>query len=234
MIKIVKVAAVALLLAVTSYTAKAQTNSYRTNVLLNITVNLTAYEQVYLFISTNGFPATNGFLSTNGFWVPSAKTAKVVTSGVIKSIAHQIQLPGDLSTAKLYWRLSWTDPNDISHDVILRTATLETNVNNYMLISFPDSVTTQRATLTGTTNAIDYANCNVSVGTSQGSFTLHGIATIKSASLVNKGQLIDPNPFPQSFSATVAGSGSVAFHQAEWKGTVMGSGQKIEIEPVSP
>jgi hypothetical protein len=41
--------------------------------------------------------------------------------------------------------------------------------------------------------------------------------------------LIDPTPTPQSFTASVAGSGSIGFHQAEWKGMVIGSGQKVEI-----
>lgn len=204
--------------------ADAQTNTYRTNVLLNLTFNLTSYEQVYLFLSTNGF---------KGPYAPSAKTSKAPTAGIISAIASQGHIPGNLSNAKLYYRLSWTDPNDVSRDIILRIGNMDTNVNNYVLVSFPDSVTQQRATLSGTTNATDYANCNVSLGTSRGSFTLHGIATLKSASLTSNGHVIDHRLFPTSFSASVAGSGSIGIHQAEWKGTVMGAGQKVEIEQVS-
>jgi|ERR1051326_1122898 hypothetical protein len=226
MTKLFKAALFGSLLAVMPLTgAHAQTNTYRTNVLLNLTFTLTSYEQVYLFLSTNGF---------NGPYAPSAKTEKIVTSGIVRAIANYAHIPGPLDTAKLYYRLSWTDPEDISRDIILRTGNGDTNVNNYILVSFPDSVTQQRAALNGTTNATDYANCNVSLGTSSGSFTLHGIATLKSASLMMNRQMIDPRPFPSSFSATVAGSGSIGFHQAEWKGTVMGSGQKVEVQQVSP
>ena len=224
--KIAKLAVVALLFAVmTLARVHAQTNAYRTNVLLNLTFKLTGYEQVYLFLSTNRF---------DGPYAPSAKTSSVVTDGVIRSIAKQAHITNDVSSAKLLYRLSWTDPNDISRDIIIRRGSEDFVVNNYILVNFPDSVSTVRATLNGTTNVTDYANCNVSLGTSSGSFTLHGLATIKSGSLFNGRTLIDPTPTPQSFTASVAGSGSIGIHQAEWKGTVMGSGQKVEIVPVSP
>src|SRR6266850_3540276 len=224
--KIAKLAVVALLFAVmTLARVHAQTNAYRTNVLLNLTFKLTGYEQVYLFLSTNRF---------DGPYAPSAKTSSVVTDGVIRSIAKQAHITNDVSSAKLLYRLSWTDPNDISRDIIIRRGAEDFVVNNYILVNFPDSVSTVRATLNGTTNVTDYANCNVSLGTSSGSFTLHGLATIKSGSLFNGRTLIDPTPTPQSFTASVAGSGSIALHQGEWKGTVMGSGQKVEIVPVSP
>lgn len=107
-------------------------------------------------------------------------------------------------------------------------------VNNFISVSFPDSVTTLKATLAGTTNATDYANCNATLSTGHGSFSLHGIATLKSASLFNGKSLIDLNPYPTTFTATVSGSGSLGFHRAEWKGTIMGSGQKVESTLVSP
>jgi hypothetical protein len=221
--KITKLAVVALLFAVITVTsAHAQeTNTYRTNVLLNLSFRLTAYEQVYLILSTNAY-------------AKSAKTATVATDGVIRALAKQAGITNDVSAAKLYYRLSWTDPNAISRDIIIRRGTEDTVVNNYILINFPDSVSTERATLIGTTNVTDYANCNVSLGTSLGTFTLHGLATIKSGSLFDGKTLIDPVPTPISFTASVAGSGSVGFHRAEWKGTVMGAGQKVEIVPVSP
>src|SRR5690242_14028480 len=111
MTKLLKAALLGLLLAVMPLArVNAQTISYRTNVLIQLTFNLTEYEQVYLFFST-------------GSYVPSAKTTRVVTSGIISAIAHQAQITGDLSNAKLYWRLSWTDPNEISRDVVLRRGT---------------------------------------------------------------------------------------------------------------
>jgi hypothetical protein len=219
--KIAKLAIVALSFAVmTLARVDAQTDTYRTNVLLNLTFRLTGYEQVYLFFSSSNF---------SGPYAASAKAATVATDGVIRSIAKQAHITNDLSTAKLYYRLSWTDPDHISRDIIIRRGTEDTVVNNFILVNFPDSVSTVRATLNGTTNVTDYANCNVSLGTSSGSFTLHGLATIKSGSLFYNGHLSDPTPTPQSFTASVAGSGSIGFHQAEWKGTVMGSGQKVEV-----
>jgi hypothetical protein len=221
--KIAKLAIVALLFAVMSMTsvhAQTNTNTYRTNVLLTLSFKLTSYEQVYLFLSTNGF---------DGPYAASAKSASVATDGVIRAIAKQAHITNDVSNAKLYFRLSWTDPAHIGHDIILRRGSEDYVVNNYVLVNFPDSVSQVRATLNGTTNVTDYANCNVSLGTSLGSFTLHGLATIKSGSLFNGRTLIDPTPTPQSFTASVAGSGSIGLHQAEWKGTVMGAGQKVEI-----
>jgi hypothetical protein len=226
MTKLLKAALLGSLLAAMPLAkANAQTNTYRTNVLLNLTFSLTSYEQVYLFFSTNGF---------DGPYAPSAKTEKVVTAGVINAIASYAHIPGSMANAKLYYRLSWTDPDNISRDIIIRNGNTDTNVSNYILVSFPDSVSQTRAALNGTTNSTDYANCNVSLGTSLGSFTLHGIATLKSASLMMNKKVIDFRPFPTSFSGSIAGSGSIGFHQAEWKGTVMGSAQKVEIEQVSP
>jgi hypothetical protein len=239
MTKLLKAALLGLLLAVMLLArVNAQTISYRTNVLIKLTFNLTEYEQAYLFLSTNGF---------GGPYAPSARTTRVVTSGIISAIAHDAQITGDLSNAKLYWRLSWTDPNEISRDFVLRRGTNDflvggdNSIFNYVLVSFPDSVSDVQATLTGTTNSTDYANCNVSLGTSQGSFALHGIATLKSASLSSGGHIIDRTPFPLSFTASVAGSGTRNTPgqypyrvQLEWKGTVTGSGQKVEVTEVSP
>src|SRR5437016_1259986 len=133
MTKLLKAALLGTLLAVMPLvTANAQTNTYRTNVLLNLTFSLSSYEQVYLFFSTNGF---------KGPYAPSAKTEKITTSGVISAIASQGHIPGNLSNAKLYYRLSWTDPEDVSRDIILRIGNTDTNANNYILVSFPDSVT---------------------------------------------------------------------------------------------
>jgi hypothetical protein len=222
--KIAKIAVGALFLTViTMATANAQTNSYRTNVLLNLSFSLTAYEQTYIVLSTN-------------LAAPTAKTDKVATDGVIRAIAKEAHVTGDLTNAKLYWRLSWTNADDVTRNIIIRRGTEDTVVNNFIFdLSFPDSVTTLRATLAGTTNTTDYANCNISLHSpSQGYFSLQGIATIKSGSLYNGKTLIDRSPSPTSFTASVAGSGSIAFHRAEWQGTVMGSGQKVEIEKISP
>jgi hypothetical protein len=227
--KIAKAAVGALFLAVfTLATANAQTNSYyRTNVLLNLSLSLTVYEQIYTSFPTNA----------GGGIVPTAKTDKVVTAGVIKAIAKQAHITNDLSNAKLYWRLSWTtNSDDVTREIIIRTPGQDTVINNFIFdLSFPDSVTTLRATLAGTTNTTDYANCSVTLRSpSQGVFFLQGVATIKSGSLFNGKSLIDRSPQPISFTASVAGSGSIGFHQAEWQGTIMGSGQKIEREQISP
>jgi hypothetical protein len=227
--KIAKVAVGALFFAaITVATANAQTNSYyRTNVLLNLSFSLTVYEQSYVFLSTNGF---------NGPYAPTAKTAKVATDGVIRAIAKQAHITNDLSNAKLYWRLSWTtNSDDVTRNIIIRRGSQDTVINNFIFdLNFPDSVTTLRATLAGTTNTTDYANCNISLNSSQGSFYLQGFATIKSGSLYNGKALLDRSPSPISFTASVAGSGSIGFHRAEWKGTVMGSSQKVETEQISP
>jgi hypothetical protein len=221
--KITKLATISLLFAVmTVARLHAQTNTYRTNVLLNLSFKLTGYEQVILAFATNG-P-----------FVKSAKPASIATDGVIRAIAKQAHITNDLSAAKLLYRVSWTDPDFLSHDIIIRRGTEDYIVNNYILVNFPDSVSQERAALNGTMNVTDYANCNVSLGTSSGSFTLHGLATIKSGSLFMGRTLVDPTPTPQSFTASIAGSGSIGFHRCEWKGTVMGSGQKIEVEQVSP
>jgi hypothetical protein len=240
--KIARIAVGALFLAViTTATANAQTNSYRTNVLLNLTFSLTAYEQTYIILSTNAI-------------APTAKASKVATDGVIRAIARQAHITNDLSNAKLYWRRSWTNADDVTSnivvtsDIIIRRGTEDTVVNNFFFNfemngswdgqepgSLPNSVTTLRATLAGATNTTDYANCNISLHSSLGSFSLQGIATVRSGSLYNGKSLIDRWPSPISFTASVAGSGSIGFfHRAEWKGTVMGSGQKVEIEQISP
>jgi hypothetical protein len=106
-------------------------------------------------------------------------------------------------------------------------------ITNYLNLSFPDSVTASTPTLSGTTNTTDYASCKVSLLTSQQSFDLRGLATVKSGSLFYGKTMIDPTPTPKSFNITLLGSGSVGFHIAEWKGTITGSGQKVEFVQVS-
>ncbi len=226
MTKIVKTAAVALLLAIVPVArANAQT-VYRTNVLINLAFNLTSYEQVYLFLTTNGF---------DGPYNPVAKTTKIPTSALIGAIAQQAHITNNVTDAKLYWRMSWTNSADnITYDTILRRGTTDTVVNNYIQVNFPDTVSLVMPTTSGTTNVTDYSHCTVSLSTSQGSFTIHGIATMKSASLKYNTRIVEPTPIPLSFTTTVAGSGSRGFHQTEWKGTLIGSGQKVEIEQISP
>jgi hypothetical protein len=242
MIKIAKAAVATVFLAVvTMVAANAQTaNTYRTNLLLNLTFSLTSYQQGYTFFTTNGIL---------GPYAPTALTGKIATDGVIRSIAKDAKITGDLSNAKLYMRLSWTNAitlanaGDLTTDIIIRRGTEDIVVNNYILVDLRialltgqlfGSVRTLRATVSGTLNVTEYANCNVSVGTTQGSFALHGIATVNSASLLNGRTLLDLTPFPTSFTASVTASGGVGFHPAAWKGTVMGSGAKVEIQQVSP
>lgn len=210
---------------------KAQeTNTYRTNVLINITFNLTSYEQVYLITDV---------------LVPSAKTSKVATSGIIRTIAQHARITGDMSNTKLYYRLSWSDPTNVSSDMILRNpgghimGTNDAVVNSWISLSFPDTVTSVQAAVDGTTNATDYANLSATLNNTSpdGTFTLHGIATIKSGSLFYNGKVIDRYPNPKSFISTVTGSGNIGYYpyrQLEWKGTVTGSGQKVEVTQVSP
>jgi|ERR1043165_1232607 hypothetical protein len=222
--KIVKLFAVGLLLAL-SFLAGAHAQeeiTYRTNVLINVALNLTVYEQVY----------------TENF-APNTKTSKVETNGIIAAIAHQAHITNDLSNAKLYYRLSWSGTNDSSRDMILRNiggqimGTNDMVVNNYFSLSFPDTVTTERANADGTMYATDHTHLNATLSTSQGSFNLHGIALIKSGGLFDGRKVIERSAVPKTFTATVTGSGSVGFHRAEWQGTITGSGQKIEITPVS-
>jgi len=205
-----------------------QTNSYGTNVLINLSFNLTAYEQSY------NFP--NG---VGGSYIPIVKTANVGTSSVIKSIHDFAHITDNLEGAKLCWRISWSDPSQFSQDVILRNpngAIMGTNdmvITNYLKFSFPDSVTASTRTPSGATNSTDYASCLVSLATAQQSFDLRGLATIKSGGLFIGKTMIDPTPTPKSFTITLLGSGSVGFHLAEWKGTITGSAQKVEIVQVS-
>jgi hypothetical protein len=207
-----------------------QTNSYGTNVLINLSFNLTAYEQSFSFQSPDGF---------NGPYLPIVKTVTVGTSSVIKAIHDFAHLTDNLDGAKLCWRITWSGPSQFSQDVILRNpngAIMGTNdmvVTNYLNLSFPDSVTASTPTVSGATNSTDYASCIVSLGTIQESFGLHGLATIKSGSLFYGKTVIDPNPVPKSFTITLLGSGAFGFHRAEWKGTITGSGQKVEIVQTS-
>src|SRR5215813_12867167 len=89
----------------------AQTNSYGTNVLINLSFNLTAYEQFYNLLSTNG-----PFYS----YLPIVKTAKVGTTNVIKSIQDVAHITDNLDGAKLCLRMTWSGPSQFSWDVILR------------------------------------------------------------------------------------------------------------------
>ena len=207
-----------------------QTNSYGTNVLINLSFNLIAYEQFYNILSPDGF---------NGPYLPTVKTEKVGTSSVIKSIHDQAHITDNLDGAKLFLRISLSNPSQLSLDVILRNpngAIMGTNdmvVTNYLILSFPESVTATAPTLSGATNSTDYASCMVSLGTSQQNFALRGLATIKSGSLFYGKTMIDPIPAPKSFTITLLGTGGVDFHRAERKGTITGSGQKVEIVQVS-
>src|SRR4026208_1627780 len=67
-----------------------QTNSYGTNVLINLSFNLTAYEQSYSFPNGIGGP-----------YLPIVKIAKVGTFNVIKSIHDLAHITDNLDGAKL-------------------------------------------------------------------------------------------------------------------------------------
>lgn len=218
--------AAGLLFTLPADNVNGQTNSYVTNVLINLSFNLTGYEQSFSFQSPDGF---------NGPYLPIVKTAKVGASSVIKSINDFAHITDNLDGAKFYWRITWFGPRQFNQDVILRNpnggimGTNDMVVTNYLNLSFPDSVTTVTPAGSGATNSTDYAHCIVSLATAQQSFDLHGLATIKSGSLLFGKTMIDPNPVPKSFVITALGSGAFGFRLAEWKGTITGSGQKVEL-----
>ena len=223
--------------ATNSFTVQVISAQFRTNVLLGCTISLSAFVQGTTLLATN-------------FGFPTIVPGRVTTANVIKAIATDIgHGTNDPVGGKLYIVTDIGDPNS-SSKFILRTATNDFDVSQYLSFTFPAtrivnfffgntphySVTTERGNLkAGTFNDSSYTIVSFSLTTSTADFDVQGLCSYRATSVKDKNKLISSSPFPTSMVTAASGSGAGSFSQTRQKmvfrGTVTLGGRIIEIVP---
>src|SRR5947209_6913482 len=137
--RIASLAALAALIVLNLSRAQAQTNTgapaFRTNVLLNVAISLTAYIENVTPIQTN-------------LVVRTARPSKIGTKDIINALGTQLgQGTNMLSGAKLLLRTTDLGTTNQASAFVLRSGTNDTDVSSYLRFNFPSNhrtVTTER------------------------------------------------------------------------------------------
>ncbi len=204
-------------------------NSFQTNVTLNARFSLTAYSQNYTLYNPSNAP------------LKTAEVIKIVSGDIINAVGASITNTFP-STAKLMFKTTNLGATNQHTSFIIRNGTNDvditsfqvgTNVVAYLDFSFPETtVSTVRSAGPAKTNSTDYSVLQFSMNTVRGNFDLRGFTILSSASVVDKGRVLEASPFPNAFTVSVAGSGALGGKPTVFRGTVTVSGRKVEIVPV--
>jgi hypothetical protein len=200
-------------------------SSFKTNVVLNVNISLTAHTQ----ITTR--------LNTNGAVVLSVHATKISTSDFIAAIGADIGHGTSIFSAKAKLLFVFGDVGGANpqNAFFVRVGTNDTDVSHYLQITSPSqSVVNSRTNDNkGTVREINYQILEFKLlNTSKGNFDVQGFATVPGTTLVNKGRVINPGAFPTAIMANVAGPGHIGGSVAVFQGTVTASGHTVEIRPV--
>src|ERR1051326_6770710 len=187
-----------------------------TNLVVSVTLNLTAYIQ----------NPTNGSLQT-------VSVRKFATKDIVAAIETDLGLPtNDLATAKLL--IKWIGLGDtnqfIPPTLFLRTSAGDTNIGDIFGLNAGDTsfgnltVSTIRSNdRTGTSTETDFTLLAVSLNATNApklTFQTQGQARITSSSVTAGKTLVDSRAFPSSYSAAVTGSGKVGMDSRVFSRTV--------------
>jgi hypothetical protein len=205
--------------------------SIHTNLVLTATLNLTAYVQ----------QPTNSSGS-----LPAVAVQRFANKDIISAIETHLGFPTtDLSTARLlvqFVGLGNTNQQS-SLNIVLRTASGDTNLNDLVSLDFPSFLTllnnevvkTSRPNINGTETRTEYSIASLSLdATDLLTFHTQGRVKITESSVLVNGKILDKRLFPLSYSFTLAGSGTVGTNQAVFNGTAAITGRKIETAPNLP
>jgi len=205
----------------------AQTNgtSLHTNLLLNVSVSLTAYVQQYTTVGTNEFAET-------------AQAQKISPTDFVSALISGFP-SNDLSGAKLMMRWKDVGTTNSTFDFILKKGDSETSLNfstNHPQAVFTlngadsSDIVTRRKAGNGTTNSLEYILLNYGFTNPKGSAnSLSGFSKIKSASLLAGKQVISMDPEFSAVNSAVTGGGNVGGRIAVFKGTINIGGRKVEV-----
>jgi hypothetical protein len=194
---------------------------FHTNATFNVAFSLPGVEQDVTVI---GPPPTPVYTAVNG---------KIANAQIIQALAPLF--PGrSLAGSKLLLRTFDVGASDAHTAFILRQGTNDLDLSSYMTFSLPSAyatVTTQTIGSTAnSTNQTDYTVMQFAMQTSMLSFDLQGFTNFKMSSLVDHGQVTQPEPFPTTFSAKVDGVGKVQnFNFLFHSGSVSFTGRTLEI-----
>ena len=227
----------------------AQTNSFRTNIVLNVSVSLSALVQNISLLRSNnllfsvGRPMkvdTKGVISSlSGLQTSITSSDTFTTNGstiITNTIFTTNTLPTFGSNAKLLFQYTDVGTSTQSTGFLVRAGTNDTDISAYLQLFFSDSSTSVRNLRTnenrGTITETDYILSELRLqNTAKGDFAVQGFTTRPATTVVNNGQIIGSGTFPTAIIAQVAGQGHVGNQNAIFRGTVTAADRKIEIRP---
>ena len=206
------------------FSSAALLRAQSTNVVLTVTLNLTAYIQQ----PTND---SSVFKTTT--------TQKLATKDIVAAIAGDLGLSADPLTSKLlliYNGVGDTTTNAVLN-AVLRTSGGDTNINGIFSLDFPSgfsvlnnlSVTTERSNPNGTSQRLEYTIMSVSITTSNLSFQTQGQVKLNESSITSGRTIVDPRAFPTTYNSTITGPGTVGTNSAVFNGTFLAGSRKIEV-----
>jgi len=214
--------AAAVLVLVSLLAAPAGRAATRTNILFSVKIAMTTSAQLIVPISTNAF-------------VLSIKPGSFGTRDVVKTLSNLPSLrSNNLQNARLLYKVSnLSGGTGQSAGFILRSGTNDYDVSNNLWLEIPGGYVTSKAPgPNGTTNATDYGLLSLGLsGGAAGYLTgVEGFSIVKNTSIFNGRDLIQTQEFPESITASIAGSGYAAGDATIFKGTLVLSGRKVEIK----
>ena len=206
---------------------QAQTNpptvSFHTNIVFNVSISLSAIVQVTTPVQTN-------------FAIMTANPIKGSTKDVINFINTDMGRSTNHNQAKLMWRVGDVGTTNESFSFILREGTNDTDVTSRLFfqsssLDYDRTATTLRVNpKAATTNSTDYFIERLTLRAAHTFFDGLGLFTLRSSSLVDKGQVISRSPVPAAIRMEFAGAGSVNNQPAVYRGQITVAGRKVEVQ----
>ena len=202
--------------------------SFRTNVILNVKIAFTAYNQII-----SGF--TNTISHTNDF-ILSVQQSKVATGDFIAAIGGDIGSGSNVfsSGAKLLFVFGDVGTANQKSGFFVRDRAKDTDVSQFLTFASPsESVVNLRTNANqGTLRNTEYQIRELRLTTSRGDFDVICFATVPGTTVVYKRRVVNPEVLPTGIMASVLGQGHIGGLRAVFKGTVTASGRSVEIKPV--
>jgi len=202
--------------------APAQTNTptSHTNLLMSVSVSLTAYVQQYNVVGTNRIAQT-------------VQAEKVASKDFIAALIEGASTTNnDLTGAKLYFRVQDVGTTNEAYNFILKKGDVEQSLDagstHFYLTSSSADIFTKR-TAGSSTNVLEYIIADYTFSTPKGFGTVSGFTKIKSSSVSMGRTVVTLEPKFAAINSSVAVGGAVDGREAIYKGTINIGGRKVEV-----
>lgn len=207
------------LLLLTLAGSNVQGAVFHTNATFKVTFSLPGVEQA---VNVVGPPPTTFYTAIPG---------KIANQQILQALTPFVP-NANLSGATLMLRTFDIGTPDVRSSFILRKGTNDFDLSSYMSFSLPSAhptITAQTTASGGATNQTDYTIMQFSFQTPQLNFDVQGFTTFKMSSIVDRGTVVQSQPFPTTISASVDGAGNVDGHSFIYHGTVSLTAPKVDI-----